>query len=381
MNMNDSYYSLRKKGLRDQRRLAEKVEEAIKKNLQKYLVDEAIIMRRGNETIKIPLRGLKLPEFEHDYSNGASQVGSGKDVQNGQVIGKDSTGKAQQPGQGGKGDAGEDPGEPIFEAEILVDDLVSIAFEELGLPDLEELDENSILSPTVDFTDIREKGIASNIDLKRTLLNNLKRNASLGKPGIRKITRDDLRYKVWEDNEEKVTQACIIAMMDTSGSMGTHEQFLVRTMLTWVVRFLRRSYTQLEIQFITHDAIARRVDEEHFFKAGSSGGTKFSSAYELAKALIFAEFPPTSWNLYVFHFTDGENLSSDNEVCLNLMNDILKVVKRIYYGEINVWEGRSFYEYLDTIKDKKLVKTKIRDKNGVLQAIQDLLGRKNGNQS
>ena len=138
MAMNDSYYSFRKRGRRDQRRIAEKVEEAIKKNLQKYLVDEAIIMRRGDETIKIPLRGLKLPEFEHDYSSGAPQVGSGKNVQNGQVIGKDSTGRAQQPGQREKGDAGEQPGQPKIQAEVLVEDLVSNAFEELGIPDLEE---------------------------------------------------------------------------------------------------------------------------------------------------------------------------------------------------------------------------------------------------
>jgi hypothetical protein len=49
------------------------------------------------------------------------------------------------------------------------------------------------------FLDVRRKGISSNLDKKRTILENLRRNANTGNPGIHHIAPDDLRFKTWED--------------------------------------------------------------------------------------------------------------------------------------------------------------------------------------
>lgn len=73
------------------------------------------------------------------------------------------------------------------------------------------------------FNDVRKKGLSSNIDKKRTILETLKRNAMQGKPGIHPISPDDLRYKTWEEIEEPRSNAVVLAMMDTSGSMGVFE--------------------------------------------------------------------------------------------------------------------------------------------------------------
>ncbi|MCI3919675.1 DUF444 family protein [Paenibacillus sp. TRM 82003] len=48
------------------------------------------------------------------------------------------------------------------------------------------------------FTDVRKKGMMANIDRKRTLIENLKRNASKGIRGFGGITPDDLRFKTQE---------------------------------------------------------------------------------------------------------------------------------------------------------------------------------------
>ena len=49
------------------------------------------------------------------------------------------------------------------------------------------------------------------------------------------------------------------------------------------------------------------VTEEQFFTQGESGGTVVSSAYRLALDIIGERFPPRDWNIYPFHFSDGDN--------------------------------------------------------------------------
>ena len=44
-----------------------------------------------------------------------------------------------------------------------------------------------------------------------------------------RITPEDLRFKTWEEMEQPHSNAVIIAMMDTSGSMGTFEKYVARS--------------------------------------------------------------------------------------------------------------------------------------------------------
>ncbi len=59
------------------------------------------------------------------------------------------------------------------------------------------------------------------------------------------------------------------------------------------------------------------MTEEEFFTHGESGGTQVSSAYELALQIIAERFTPADWNIYPFHFSDGDNLPWDNELCVH----------------------------------------------------------------
>jgi uncharacterized sporulation protein YeaH/YhbH (DUF444 family) len=52
---------------------------------------------------------------------------------------------------------------------------------------------------------------------------------------------------------------------------------------------------------------AQEVDEETFFHLGESGGTRVSSAYQLCSAIIQERYDPQRWNIYPFHFSDGES--------------------------------------------------------------------------
>lgn len=329
-------WSLHRKGYQDQARHQQKVREAIKQNLPDLISEENIVLSDGRQIIKIPIRSLDEYRFVYNM-NKKKHVGQGQgDSKVGDVLGVDPT------PQGGKGqDAGSDPGEDVVEAEISMAELESMLFEELELPYLQRKEREQIESREVRFTDVRRKGIMSNIDKKRTILENLRRNSREGHPEIHGISPDDLRFKTWEEIVKPHNNAVILAMMDTSGSMGSFEKYCARSFFFWMSRFLRKQYEKVEIVFIAHHTEAKEVTEEEFFTRGESGGTICSSAYVKALEIIDSRYPPSQYNIYPFHFSDGDNLTSDNERCVRLIQEMLKKSNIFGYGEVNQYNRSS----------------------------------------
>ena len=54
----------------------------------------------------------------------------------------------------------------------------------------------------------------------------------------------------------------------------------------WIDAWLRRNYQGIESRYIVHDVQAGEVDRETFFRIREDGGTRISSAYRVAKALL-----------------------------------------------------------------------------------------------
>jgi uncharacterized sporulation protein YeaH/YhbH (DUF444 family) len=100
-----------------------------------------------------------------------------------------------------------------------------------------------------------------------------------------------------------------------------------------MVSFLRTLYHQVQIRFIAHTTEAKLVDEEEFFHKGESGGTLCHSAYELATRLAASEYPTDRWNVYAFHFSDGEDF--DVEKTVQSARSLLdQGIAALGYGEI-----------------------------------------------
>ncbi|HET6261384.1 MAG TPA: DUF444 family protein, partial [Chloroflexia bacterium] len=188
MSVSQHDWSLHRKGPQDQQRHKERIKEAIKQNLKHIVSEENIILSDGKHVIKVPIRSLEEYRFRYDENSG-KHAGSGDgDSQVGDVLGKAGNSKGQGKGVGkGQGPAGEQPGVDYYEAEVSVDEIAALLFEDLGLPNLQEKRLQEIESPAVRFTDIRKKGAMSNLDKRRTLLENLKRNASAGNPTVGNI--------------------------------------------------------------------------------------------------------------------------------------------------------------------------------------------------
>ncbi len=366
-------WSLHRKGAIDQARHMQKVKEAIKQNLADIVSEQSIITSDGKKLVRVPIRTLEEYRFRFD-PNSYPQVGQGEgDSKVGDVIGR--VGPGQGPGQGKQ--AGDQPGIDYYEAELTVEELGKLIFEDLELPNLEEKRLRELESEAVRFTDIRKHGPFANLDKKRTIRENIKRNAKRGTPRFGGIKNDDLRFKTWDRDVKRESNAVVIAMMDVSGSMGTFEKYISRAFYYWMVRFLRTRYDHVEIRFIAHHTEAKEVTEEEFFTRGESGGTRASSAYQLALQMIEERFDPASWNIYPFHFSDGDNWPSDNDLCRRLAEQLIDRCNQFGYGEIR--QGRYAYQStlmhtLERIHSPKLVTVTISDKADVYPALRRFFG-------
>jgi uncharacterized sporulation protein YeaH/YhbH (DUF444 family) len=162
-------------------------------------------------------------------------------------------------------------------------------------------------------------------------------------------------------------------MRDVSGSMGEFEKYITRSFYFWMVRFLRTKYDHVRIVFITHHTEAKEVEEEAFFNLGESGGTKVSSAYQLALDIVKDRYPPALWNIYPFHFSDGDNWGEvDNQRCLELVRQLLGMCNLFGYGEIQEGGRRSISTLMSAfqhIDDPKFVGVTITGKEEVFPAL------------
>lgn len=361
-------WSLHRKGHDDQKRHEEKVKEAIKNNLPDLITEEIIIMSNGRDVIKIPIRSLDEYKIRYNYEKN-KHVGQGNgDSQVGDVVARDGSGEGQGPGTGqGAGDL---PGQDYYEAEVSLMELEEALFSQLELPNLQRKEADQNVVEHIEFNDIRRTGLTGNIDKKRTMLAAFKRNAMNGNPSFYPIYREDLRYRTWNEVVKPDSKAVVLAMMDTSGSMGLWEKYMARSFFFWMTRFLRTKYETVEIAFIAHHTEAKVVTEDEFFTKGESGGTICSSAYRKALELIETKYSPSRYNIYPFHFSDGDNLTSDNARCVKLVQELMKVSNMFGYGEVNQYNRHStLMSAYKNIKDEKFRYYILKQKSDVFHAM------------
>lgn len=186
----------------------------------------------------MPIRTLEEYRFRFDANQG-KRVGQGDgETQVGDVVAKG----PRAGGGAGKGNQpGDQPGVDYYEAEVSVDDLAELIFEDLGLPNLRPKATQEVPTEEVKYTEVRKKGPMANLDRKRTIMENLKRNARLGTPGFGNISNDDLRFKVWEQERRPSSSAVVVAMRDASGSMGEFKKYITRSLFFWIDRHPSRT--------------------------------------------------------------------------------------------------------------------------------------------
>jgi uncharacterized protein len=346
----------------DRLRHREKVRESIRDNIADIVAEEAIIGKSRDKIIKVPIRGVR--EYRFVYGDNAPGVAQGEgETHPGQVVGK---GQKEGPGQGDK--AGDKPGQDFYETDVTLEELIEIMFEDLELPDLERRALRKIPAERMaKRKGYRQVGIRIRLDKRRTARERVRRilatqrhrrvtasEAALGQaapltaaPGEEKRRQpfhtEDLTYRHVVTDVRNESNAVVMCIMDTSGSMDTMKKYLARSYFFLLYQFIATKYRSVELVFIAHHTEAREVTEDEFFHKAESGGTFISSGYVKALEIIEERYHPSLWNVYVFHCSDGDNFDSDNPAALRTARQLADVANLFGYGEIKPL-GSRYYE-------------------------------------
>lgn len=349
----------------------------IRKNLKKYISQGELMGKQGKDVVSIPIPQIDIPKFRFaDKQQGGVGQGEGEPG--------DALGEGEGEKGPGKGEAGEGEGEHVLEVDITLDELADILGEELELPNIESKGKSTLVDKKDRYVGIRRVGPNSLRHFKRTFKTALRRQISLGtynkKNPIIIPMKDDMRYRSWKTEEEPVANAVILYMMDVSGSMGDEQKDIVRIESFWIDAWLRKQYKGVETRFIIHDAVAREVDRDTFFRTRESGGTMISSAYKVASQIIEDDYPPSEWNIYPFHFSDGDNWSVDDTLlCVELLKNKLMPASNVFcYGQVESPYGSG--QFIKDLKehfkdDDALITSEIRDRDAIMGSIRDFLGK------
>lgn len=299
--------------------------------------------------------------------------GDDKDISEGPGHGEgnvgDVIGEVPLPFRGGDGDgdgdgndqgsdAGDQEGDHGFEEEAY--ETGKRLMEQLQLPNLKKKTKKVPTDEYVyDLTD-RHQGSGQLLDKKETLKRIVKTNLILGR-----VDKDNLDttkmvvgpqdkiYRVLSRERVWKSQAVVFFLRDYSGSMwGKPTEILVAQHLMIYAWLLVQYEKRVIPRFIVHDTGAREVTTKQYFGLGSSGGTKIVSGYKKINEIVQGEGLESSYNIYVFQGTDGDDFD-DGKVTLPELEKILRYVNRMgvclfkspYYESKGV--KTSFEQYIE----------------------------------
>ena len=359
----------------DVRRFRDILKGKVREDLRDYITSDEIIAQHGNDMISVPVKEISIPRFVF----GSNDQGVGEGDGEGDGEGESDGTKGQ--GGGKKGGLGE--GKHIREEKFHIEELADLLGDELNLPRIKPRLTSGLEQAVPRYEGISRRGPPSLLDSKRTFREALKRSIAEESfdeddPVVVPI-KEDFRFRCARLKPRPKTNAVIFYIIDVSGSMGELEKSLARNTAFWTDAWIDRQYQGTEKCYIIHDVSAKVVDRDTFFTTRESGGTLISSAYQLAKEQMAARFRPDEWNIYVFHFSDGDNSSSqdDAQAVGILKQDILPFINLYGYVEIGSHNGGGgFIRYLDGQLDdrEEVVTTTMNNRKDIIPAIKSLLG-------
>ena len=359
---------------RDARRFRQIIRGHIKANLRQYISRGELIGRQGGTLVSIPITQVDLPRFRYSPRD-VGGVGQGPGEAGAPLSGP-------EPGVG-RG-AGDQPGDHVLEVDVDLQELAQMMAEELHLPFIQPRGRRNIQQERGRYVGIRRAGPEPLRHFKRTYKKALQRQIASGlydfaNPVIVPV-KEDKRYRSWKWTPSLENSAVVIYMMDVSGSMGDEQKEIVRNEAFWIDTWLRFQYRGVSTRYIVHDAEAREISQDAFYRVRESGGTKISSAYRLCSKILADRYPADDWNVYAFHFSDGDNWDGgDNEACVRILREeLLHRCNLFCYGQV-----RSFYGSGQFKRDLEaalgatpnLILSEIRDRDGIYDSIREFLGR------
>jgi len=364
------------KSLGNRQRFLRRVRTELKRSIQEQIRDGKIADADGEHAIAMPAKDTDEPRFREAKDSGRRHhvLPGNQSFSPGDQVPK--------PGEGGG--TGSSPGSQVAEDDFRFvlsrEEVLDLFFDDLELPDMVKLNLKEVLAYKPRRAGYSVSGAPTNISVARTMRNSLGRRIALRRPKreeIEAVQRElagleageeldpgeryrriialraeldrlerrrrviafvdpvDIRFNRFEPQPQPNANAVMFCLMDVSGSMGEREKDLAKRFFVLLHLFLKRRYDRTDIVFIRHTHTAQEVDEETFFHSTQSGGTVVSTALEEMQSIIAKRYPSREWNIYAAQASDGDNLATDSERCLGLMDgEIMRLCQYFAYVEI-----------------------------------------------
>lgn len=362
------------KSLSNRQRFLRRARSELKRSIQDQIRAGKIADVDGEHAVSMPAKRTSEPSFRSAPDSGRRHyvLPGNKHFSPGDTMPK--------PDHGGRpGSApGLEPSEDDFRFMLSREEVLDLFFEDLELPDLVKLDLKEILAFKPRRAGFSASGSPTNVNIGRTMRNSQGRRIALRRPKreeLDAIIRElaelesdradivarqriatlraeldrlerrrrviafvdpvDIRFNRFDAQPQPNANAVMFCLMDVSGSMGEREKDLAKRFFVLLHLFLKRRYDRTEIVFIRHTHEAQEVDEETFFYSTQTGGTVVSTALEEMHRIIKQRYPVRQWNIYAAQASDGDNIATDSERCLALMEgEIMRLCQYFAYVEI-----------------------------------------------
>jgi uncharacterized sporulation protein YeaH/YhbH (DUF444 family) len=362
--------------LRDERRFLALARAAARTDLEALIRDPARLVPRASGPLTAALPQLALPRLR--FADPDSGAGGACDGECGDE--ERAANPAHDQGAGGLPAA--------HELDLERGELASLMGEALALPPIEPRPHASDTAPR--WTSFTSKGPRSLLHAGRTGRRALRRavasgawssgSAAAGPMGATAPAAGDEVFRAQRPARRPGSRALVVHLMDVSGSMGREQKEFVRQQAFWSELWLRSQYDRVEVLHIVHDAAARVVDEDTFFRIREAGGTRISAAYGLLAEELDRRLATGSWSVYAFHHSDGDNWSlRDTRACIELLEQrILPRVQQFAYGQVRSEYGSGQFRHeLEAAlpEHEALVVAGIDDAADLPDALRAFLGR------
>ncbi|CAK0741244.1 putative DUF444 domain-containing protein YeaH [uncultured Gammaproteobacteria bacterium] len=379
MNVIDRRLNPQGKSLGNRQRFLRRAREQVMKAVRDASAKRGIQDLDSGDNIKIPADGIREPAFHRSANTGTREgvLPGNRDYSEGDKIPRGREGQGQGTGGSGGGD-----GEDEFQFVLTRDEFMDLFLEDLELPDLIKRKVKQSQADALVRAGFSISGTPANLNLVRTMRNSLSRRIALKRPkseamallaqqiqaledsgldpdllaGLRaELERErkrlrlipyidpvDVRYNRFTKVPVPVAQAVMFCLMDVSGSMTEPMKDLSKRFFMLLYLFLRRRYLAVDVVFIRHTHEAKEVDEETFFHSRETGGTVVSTALEEMRRIIQERYPAGDWNIYAAQASDGDNLTSDNDISAALLRDVILPICQ-YFAYIEVSDEHQVY--------------------------------------
>jgi uncharacterized sporulation protein YeaH/YhbH (DUF444 family) len=368
------------KSLGNRQRFLRRARTQIREAVQKSLKDSSVADLDKDRKVRISTKGTKEPRFRLDPKAGGEHdfvLPGNKQFTPGDEIKKPPSGEG-----GGRGKEAADyaEGDDDFECTMPQDEVLTIFFEDLELPNLVRTTLKETPNKVWKRAGITTSGSPTQINLIRTMRNAQGRRLALHRPKLKDVealqaeldaleqepeeNREkisalkediarltakrkwvgfidpvDVRFNSYTEQPVPTSQAVMFCLMDVSGSMGEREKDLAKRFYMLLHLFLKRRYKRVDIVFIRHTHDAQEVDEQEFFYSRQSGGTIVSTALDKMLEIQRERYASADWNIYAAQASDGYTQSGDARRCVEMLNnDIMPLCQ--YYAYIEILDER-----------------------------------------